>query len=293
MANMREKILREAYKYDGPYVIEDYTMTKFVKGFSEDYKYFGENTADLYKALFMLGEDVKLDLLQENIEEVSTLLENGPFMFKGVLNEKSFDQIQREQMAELEAEGNYNPGTSTFKNTQMSNSDLALKNKNPWGPKKAPLPINRANDIKIDGVESKEALKATLEKAASAKTPEEAISVLKSAQAPVKAVAPVAGAAKAAGAVKGAGVATAPGILGWISRAFGKVKNFFTGGVSSVGSAIKSGNWSSLLQIPLVQGALGVGGAVLAFKLLKKIFGKKIKPEQEAQLQAALQKGGK
>jgi hypothetical protein len=123
------------------------------------------------------------------------------------------------------------------------------------------------------------AMVATTNNILAAKTPEAAIAAASTA--------PAAGAA-----VKGATPALGGnGILGWIKKAFNTVKGFFTGGVKSIGDAVKTGNWGALLQIPLVKGAMITGGAVLAFKILKKLFGKKIRPEQEASLKAKLAQG--
>jgi len=95
----------------------------------------------------------------------------------------------------------------------------------------------------------------------------------------------------AAAGVADAGAKTG-GILNWIKKAFTSVKGFFVGGVKSIGEAVKSGNWGALLKIPLIKGALITGGAVLAFKILKKLFGKKITPQREAELQASLKAAG-
>lgn len=70
------------------------------------------------------------------------------------------------------------------------------------------------------------------------------------------------------------------------------IKNFFTGGWTAITTAFKTGNFSALLSTPLIQGALATGGIVLAFKLLKKIFGragKTMTAEQQKKIQAELQ----
>jgi len=317
--SLKENILRETYDYNGPYILEDFTLTKFVKGFIEDYKYFGENTADVYKALFMLGEDVKLDLLQENIEEVSETVNNlkVPFLFEGFINERAGVSLNKER------EGSSAPrsgGTiadlskalQKEADRKAAGTQTVPEYSGPFSPPggydprdavpQGVIPKLSSPDLKlpIGGSQSPAELKKTLEAAIAAPSPEAATKILASAQSAGSVATSGASAAAAtkgmSAAVKGAGgvAKVAPkGILGWVGQAFGKVKNFFTGGVSSVGSAIKSGNWGALMKIPLVQGALAAGGAVLAFKLLKKIFGKKINSDQEAQLQAALQKGGK
>lgn len=409
MNKMKEKILRESHNYRGSYITEDYVLSNMVKGFVEDYKEFGESTANLYKTMFMLGDDVRMDLLQENIEYITEMVENSksPFLFESALNnffslneddsaaaKKYYDKLVSDYMlvagmskdqamskaadealkqypsmagsseeraarakpaepAEPEipqstinqqddqdmanGEGKYSPAAQEIR----KNSGVITKPRLPdpeedslpsdappatkamtkaadvsdstpdaqgyvgkmtgTAPEAAPVSTPKTMedmDITPNGFKTTPAFErldpnapigqgvtatpnamvATTNNILAAKTPEAAIAA---ATTP-----PAAGALKTAAPGIGGN-----GILGWIKKAFNTVKGFFTGGVKSIGDAVKSGNWGALLQIPLVKGAMITGGAVLAFKILKKLFGKKIRPEQEASLKAQLARG--
>lgn len=71
---------------------------------------------------------------------------------------------------------------------------------------------------------------------------------------------------------KGATAVAAPTSM--LGKIWQGIKGFFTGGWKGITAAFKSGNYASLLQIPLVQVGLAVGGTALAFKILKGIKNK-------------------
>ncbi len=395
MNKMKEKILRESYNYKGTYITEDYVLSNMVKSFVKDYKEFGESTADLYKTLFMLGDDVRLDLIQENIEYITEMVENSktPFLFEDAFNNINSINEERvnpaakaaydKKLQELLLVGTpmdtaqskaANFAYSQFPELNASSSETAAA--------EAPARARRAgasSQLKPDGEES--TLRQQIKTSAGdrPRLPEPEVNPLDSTDAPasVKAMTKAADASDrvvggrtftdtmtgsasssapsipkkledmtpvnpegykttsafdaldpskpiaadipatptamvaqtnaimaaktpeaamaaatttptaAAAGVADAGAKTG-GILGWIRKAFTSVKGFFTGGIKSVGEAVKSGNWGALLKIPLIKGALITGGAVLAFKILKKLFGKKITPQREAELQASL-----
>lgn len=59
-----------------------------------------------------------------------------------------------------------------------------------------------------------------------------------------------------------------------------KVKSFSTGQFSSIKKIIETGNWKALLSLPLFKGALAAGGIAAVIAILRKVFKKKITPEQ-------------
>lgn len=397
MNKMKEKILRESYNYKGHHIEEDYVLSNMIKSFVKDYKYFGENTANLYKTLFMLGNDVRLDLIQENIEYVTEMVNNSktPFLFEDAFNNttnlneerddiaiaKAFYEKKKEELRLLglspdmasskaiDAANAKYPSMAIFKSEKALVSDSAriraraagksselkpdasLRNKIkqsagdklpepardydtevpplggyepgdkipqgviPHYSKPEPTYTDKMSDgiatsapemknmaeIKPEGFKTTSVLdklgptdpigpglpdKNTMVAQSNAilDAPSSAAAMAAASKAPTA----VAGAAANVGAAAKTG-----GILGWLRKAFTSVKSFFTGGVKSIGTAVKSGNWGSLLQIPLVKGALITGGAVLAFKIIKKLFGKRITSQQETSLKAQLATQGR
>lgn len=317
MDSTKEILLREAYNYKGPYLTEDLVSSNFVKGLLEDYEYFGENTANIYEALFMLNGEAHQ--LLESYSELRSLTDKTkkPFLFEELLNEVDARVMSAPKTYtndELSALFNSSPEQKRNAETMFNNVLKAgsaedalealksgeasiLKGTKSVEPSRG---ITRTEQLdKMDSV-SKAGGKKVLPSPERAETPivsqgSPAVSQAAS-MATNMAIHQGSSAAINKVASGGAGQAALKGgskILELIKGAFGKVKNFFSGNITSIGSAIKTGKWASLLSLPLVQGALAVGGAVLAFKVLKKIFGKKIKPEQEEQLKTALQKGAK
>ena len=60
----------------------------------------------------------------------------------------------------------------------------------------------------------------------------------------------------------------------FLGKIWAGVKNFFAGGWKGITDAFKTGNYGALLNIPLVQVGLAVGGTALAFKIIKAIRNK-------------------
>jgi len=368
MNKMKEKILRESYQYKGAYITEDYVLSNMIKSFVKDYKEFGESTADLYKTLFMLGDDVRLDLIQENIEYITEMVENSktPFLFESAfynstnLNEDESEDIKAfyaKKLKEFRESGGLTPDQAMEAATNAAYKKFPSLASAPgkFDPEvlaaqsaQRARTAGAATEMKPDGISMRQQIKASA--GDRPRLPEPEVNPLDSTDAPAsvkamtkaadtkdivpvtpegykttsafdeldpnKPIAPditatptamvaqtnaiMAATSPAAAMVAAtttptaaaAGVADAGaktgGIINWIKKAFTSVKGFFVGGVKSVGEAVKSGNWGDLLKIPLVKGALITGGSILALKILKKLFGKKITPQREAELQASL-----
>ncbi len=63
----------------------------------------------------------------------------------------------------------------------------------------------------------------------------------------------------------------------FLGKVWSSIKGFFKNGWEGITKAFQSGNYASLLQIPLVQVGLAVGGTAMAFRIIKAIRGKAAK----------------
>lgn len=262
--SLKENAIVTSIDYTGSNFIENYYGTKFVKMFTEDYKIWGKRTKDLYISLF--GESVKnvVEHLSSNsqyLQEAEKL--NCMLLFEGYSDRK--DLILNEIVTDIG-----DVGLSKVLDPYYSHSNATPKVNQSSAQDYYHTDIGKAEQQKI--------VNSIVKSPVPASTPGKSavgIPAKSPAKPPVK----------------------SPGFIAWLTTLWNGIKgmgkdvwSWFKGdtGVSGIGKAIQAGNWNALATIPLVQAGLATGGVVVAWKLLKRLFGNRAEKNKD-KIMASLQ----
>jgi hypothetical protein len=270
---------------------------KIISSLQEDFCYLGVNEAiDLYGSLFLVDTEIlnEAGLFNSPSEKKyshSATGESGMDRGEAILRAKKLGiDFSGKSLNQLEAEINNKTealikGTSKYGNSISDNLKRASEIAPPRSPAIIASSIPEINKTALETAAEKFKPSIALEDIPKEKQVEFIDAIknaaktddIKAMASAAKKIAPanIATAAVAAKAIPKAQIAPTS-MLGQI---WSGIKKFFKGGWEGITKAFKTGNYSSLLQIPLVQIGLTIGGTALAFKIIKSIRNKMVNPQ--------------